>query len=394
MSPERPGDQPPQRARRDGRYGVVIARPFGVPVYISPYWFLVAGLVVVFYAGSLPDSIHPAGVRYAVAATFVVLLYASVLVHELSHCVVARGFGLTVRRILLYPLGGFSEIEQEPQTPAREFAVSAVGPLTSLVLAGIGFGLNAAFDLGGITPWRYAATGSIAGILIDQLILANLVVGVFNLLPGLPLDGGRMLRAGIWKITKRPGQATIAAAWAGRVLAVLLIAVPVAVLGSRLSLTNTNLLWLAFIAVFMWISSGQAIRAAKVRDRLPGLQARRLARRAIAIPGNIPLAEAIRRADEAQARALVVVDHDSTPIAIVNETAVMATPPQRRPWIDVGSLARAIEPGIVLSADLSGMELIEAVQRSPASEYLLIEPSGQVFGVLATADLDHAFAGV
>jgi Zn-dependent protease len=393
MNPERPGDQPPQRARRDGRYGVVIARPFGVPVYVSPYWFLVAGLVVVFYAGSL-DSIHPSGVRYAVAAAFVVLLWGSVLVHELSHCVVARAFGLTVRRILLYPLGGFSEIEQEPQTPGREFAVSAVGPLTSLALAGIGVGLNAAFDLGGITPWRYTSTGSITGILVDQLILANLVVGAFNLLPGLPLDGGRMLRAGVWKITKRPGQATIAAAWAGRVLAVLLIAVPVAVLRGRLSLTNTNLLWLAFIAVFMWISSGQAIRAAKVRDRLPGLQARTLGRRAIAIPGNIPLAEAIRRADEAQARALVVVDHDSTPVAIVNETAVMATPPQRRPWIEVGSLARAIEPGIVLSADLSGMELIEAVQRSPASEYLLIEPSGQVFGVLATADLDHAFAGV
>ncbi|HTW03660.1 MAG TPA: site-2 protease family protein [Streptosporangiaceae bacterium] len=383
MSPEQPGGQPPQRARREGRYGIVIARPFGVPVYISPYWFLVAALVVVFYAGSLPDSIHPSAVRYAVAATFVVLLYASVLVHELSHCVVARAFGLTVRRILLWPLGGFSEIEQEPQTPAREFAVSAVGPVTSLALAGLGFAVITLVDLGGI-PRE----------LIDQLILANLVVGVFNLLPGLPLDGGRMLRAGVWQITKRPGQATIAAAWGGRVLAVLMVVVPVAVLGSKLSLTNTWLLWLAFIAVFMWISSGQAIRAAKVRDRLPGLQARRLARRAIAIPGNVPLSEAIRQADEAQARALVVIDHDSTPIAIVNETAVMATPPQRRPWIEVGSLARAIEPGIVLSADLSGIDLIEAVQRAPATEYLLIEPSGQVFGVLATTDLDHAFAGV
>ena len=383
MSPEQPGGQPPQRARREGRYGIVIARPFGVPVYISPYWFLVAALVVVFYAGSLPGSIHPSAVRYAVAATFVVLLYASVLVHELSHCVVARAFGLTVRRILLWPLGGFSEIEQEPQTPAREFAVSAVGPVTSLALAGLGFAVITLVDLGGI-PRE----------LIDQLILANLVVGVFNLLPGLPLDGGRMLRAGVWQITKRPGQATIAAAWGGRVLAVLMVVVPVAVLGSKLSLTNTWLLWLAFIAVFMWISSGQAIRAAKVRDRLPGLQARRLARRAIAIPGNVPLSEAIRQADEAQARALVVIDHDSTPIAIVNETAVMATPPQRRPWIEVGSLARAIEPGIVLSADLSGIDLIEAVQRAPATEYLLIEPSGQVFGVLATTDLDHAFAGV
>jgi Zn-dependent protease len=380
---QQPGDSPPPGPRRDARYGIVIARPFGVPVYISPYWFLVAGFVVIFYASSLPQSIHPTGVRYAVAATFVILLYASVLVHELSHCVVARAFQLTVRRILLYPLGGFSEIEQEPPTPAKEFTVSVVGPLTSLALAAVGLGLDYAFNLGGIPR-----------VLIDQLILANLVVGVFNLLPGLPLDGGRMLRAGVWKITGRPGAATIAAAWAGRGLAVLLVLVPVAFLGSKLNLTSTYVLWLAVIAVFMWISSGQAIRAAKVRDRLPALQARTLARRAIAIPGNVPLAEAIRRADEVQARALVVVDHESTPIAIVNETAVMATPPQRRPWIEVGSLARAIEPGIVLSADLAGIELIQAVQRSPATEYLLVEPSGQVFGVLATSDLDHAFAGV
>ena len=408
MSPQparRPGEPPEQGARRDARYGIVIARPFGVPVYISPYWFVVAALVVVFYAGSLPVSIRPDAVRYTVAATFVILLYASVLVHELSHCVVARGFGLAVRRILLYPLGGFSEIEQEPPTPAREFLVSVVGPLTSLGLAALGWGLNSALDIGGIPR-----------VLIDQLILANLVVGVFNLLPGLPLDGGRMLRAGIWKVTGRPGRATIAAAWAGRGLALLLVAaalavlrsslneassymlwlvvIPFALFGSRLSLTSSYVLWLAVIAVFMWVSSGQAIRAAKVRDRLPGLQARQLARRALPVPGNVPLAEAIRRADEAQARALVVIDHDSTPIAIVNETAVMATPAQRRPWIEVGSLARAIEPGLVLSADLSGIELIEAVQRSPATEYLLIEPSGQVFGVLATSDLDHAFAGV
>jgi Zn-dependent protease len=381
QQPRPPGD-PPRGPRQLTGYGLVIARPFGVPVYISPYWFLVAVLIVLFYGATLPRSIHPDAVRYTVAATFVVLLYASVLVHELSHCVVARAFGLAVRRILLYPLGGFSEIEQEPQTPAREFAVSVVGPLTSLALAGCGWALDVVFNLGGIPR-----------LLIDQLILANLVVGVFNLLPGLPLDGGRILRAGVWKLTGRPGTATIVAAWVGRALAVALVAVPFLLLGSRLSLTNTYLLWLVFIAIFMWINSGQAIRAAKVRDRLPSLQARRLARRAIAIPGNIPLAEAIRRADEVQARALVVVDYESTPIAIVNETAVMATPPQRRPWIEVGSLARTIEPGIVLSADLSGLELIEAVQRAPATEYLLIEPSGQVFGVLATSDLDRAFAG-
>ena len=378
--PTKPGRGGP--ARRDPRLGLVIARPFGIPVYISPYWFVVAGLLVLVYGGTLDAAIPSAVSRYGTAAAFVVLLYASVLVHELSHCVVARAFRLPVRRVMLYPLGGFSEIEQEPPTPSQEFLVAVAGPLISLALAGLAWWLTIVVSAGQVNT------------LIDQLFRANLVVGAFNLLPGLPLDGGRIFRAGFWKATGKPAQATIAAAWSGRVLAVLLVLVPLAIGGSSFGLlTDSYWLWLVVIAAFIWIQSGQALRSAKVRERLPTLQARRLARRAIPIPSNLPLAEAIRRADAAQARALVVVDHESTPIAIVAESAVMATPEQRRPWIEAGSLARTLDPGMVLSADLSGMALIEAVQRSPASEYLLIEPSGQVYGVLATADLDHAFAG-
>ncbi len=124
------------------------------------------------------------------------------------------------------------------------------------------------------------------------------------------------------------------------------------------------------------------------------MSARRLSRQAIPISADVPLSEAVRRAQGAGARALVVVDHENTPTAIVSEAAVQATPEERRPWIEVGTLARTLEPSMVLSADLAGMDLIKAVQQAPASEYLLTEADGQVFGVLATADLDIAFAGV
>jgi Zn-dependent protease len=363
---------------RDRKSGIVIARPFGIPVYISPYWFLVAAVLVALYSNSntfLPGTVHGSVPRYLVAVAFVVLLYLSVLIHELSHSLVAIRFGLPVRRILLYPLGGFSEIEQEPPTPGKEFLVSIAGPAMSLLLAGVGLGINVLFSPHGIPR-----------ALVDRLIFANLVVAIFNMLPGLPLDGGRVLRAGLWKLTGKAGQSTVMAAWAGRTLAVVLVVFAVA---NR----NTYGLWLVIVGAFMWMSATQTLRSAKVRERLPGLQARSLARRAIPIPSNLPLAEAIRRADLAQARALVVVDHDAKPIAIVNEGAVMATPEQRRPWIDAGSLARTLDPDMILSADLSGMDLIEAVRKAPASEYLLVEPSGEVYGVLATADLDHAFAG-
>jgi Zn-dependent protease/CBS domain-containing protein len=371
-----------QPQRREGGPGIVLGRPFGIPVYISPYWFVIAGVFIFIDAKNLASTVH-GSTRFVVAAAFVVLLYLSVLVHELSHSVVARGYGLPVRRILLWPLGGFSEIEREPQTPGREFVISAAGPALSLALAAAGYGLA-----------HVVKAGTIPGTLVFQLIWANLVVGAFNLLPGLPLDGGRMLRAAIWKVTGRPATSTIAAAWVGRALAlglfVLVLAPPVE---SRIGGDTYSVIWVAVIAVFMWTGAGQAIKATRFRERLPAVQARRLARKAVSVAADTPLAEAIRRADESQARAVVVVDHDDRPIAILNETAVMATPPQRRPWVEAGTLARTLEPSMVLPADLSGMALLDAIRRAPASEYLLVEPSGQVYGVLAARDVDLAFSG-
>jgi Zn-dependent protease/CBS domain-containing protein len=372
-------EQPKQRGARQG--GFVVARPFGIPVHVSPYWFIIAGVFIVIYANELSGRLQGTSTRYLVAAAFVILLYVSVLIHELSHSVVAQGFGLPVRRIVLWPLGGVSEIDREAPTPGREFAIAAAGPALSLVLGGIGWGLYQVVNNG------------IAGALIWQLMFANIIVGLFNLLPGLPLDGGRMLRAVIWLFTKKPNSATIAAAWTGRVLALGLLAVPFFT-GGLAGGDMVSTLWVIVIAGFMWTGATQSIKATRFRERLPALQARRLARKAISVPASTPLAEAVRRADEAGARAIVVVDHENTPIAIVNESAVTATPPERRPWIDVGALARTIDPSLVLNADIGGMALIDALRRAPATEYLLTEQSGEVYGVLAARDLDQVFAGV
>jgi Zn-dependent protease/CBS domain-containing protein len=374
-------EQPEQRGRGQRQGGIVVAKPFGIPVHVSPYWFIIAGVFIVIYANELSGSLQGTTTRYLVAAAFVILLYVSVLIHELSHSVVARGYGLPVRRIVLWPLGGVSEIDREAPTPGREFAIAAAGPALSLVLGGIGWGL-----------YQVANTG-IAGALIRQLVFANIIVGIFNLLPGLPLDGGRMLRAVIWAITKKPGTATIAAAWTGRVLAIGLLAVPFFT-GGLTGGDMVSTLWVIVIAGFMWTGATQSIKATRFRERLPALQARRLARKAVSVPASTPLAEAVRRADEAGARAIVVVDHENTPIAIVNETAVTAVPVERRPWIDVGTLARTIDPSMVLNADIGGMALLDALRRAPATEYLLTEQSGEVYGVLAARDLDQVFAGV
>ncbi|MEW9529616.1 site-2 protease family protein [Microbispora sp. NPDC049125] len=367
--------------------GLRMGRPFGIPVYVSPTWLIVAAFITIslqpVFAAMLPG--YGDVVTYTLALAFAVLLYVSVLLHELAHCVVAKHYGLPVRRITLYLLGGVSEIEREPETAGREFNVAFAGPLLSLVLGGVGY-LLATYTLPphGIVP-----------VLVFQLWTSNLVVGVFNLLPGLPLDGGRMLRATVWKVSGDSGTGTVAAAWVGRGVAVAVVAVPLllsVMSGQEPSLGRT--LWSVVLASFVWVGASQSLRVARVRARLPQLRARVLARRAIPVTADVPLSEGLRRAREAGAGAMVLMDHDQRPVGIVNETAVNAVPEHRRPWVNVGSLARNLDPSLVLAADLEGESLLDAMRGTPAAEYLLVERGGEIYGVLVTADVNRMFTGV
>ena len=185
--------RPPRRPKDPGG-GLLMGRPFGVPVYVAPSWFLVAALITWVFGGQLDRVLPELGAaRYLVSLFFAVAFYASVLVHELAHTVAALRFKLPVRRIQLQFFGGVSEIEKEAETPGREFVLAFVGPLLSLVLSGLFY-----LAMLPVEP------GTVPGVLLAGLMVSNLIVAVFNLLPGLPLDGGRMLRAVVWKITGRP----------------------------------------------------------------------------------------------------------------------------------------------------------------------------------------------
>lgn len=361
-----------------------MGRPFGIPVYVGPTWFLVAAWITYTFAPAVQSRLPGIGpAAYLVSFAFAVLLYLSVLVHELSHALVALRFGLPVRRISLYLLGGVAEIDGEPQTPGREFAVAFAGPLLSLVLAGGGWALLQVVD-----------RSSVAGLLVLELATANLLVAIFNILPGLPLDGGRVLRAAVWKATGRSSTGTLVAAWAGRALAILVFLVPVLLAMSAGRQVGTfDLVWGALIGSFVWIGASAALKAGRVRERLPAIEARRLSRRAMPVAHDLPLAEALRRAGALGASGLVVVDGEGRPTGLVNEAAVTATPVERRPWVQVGAVSRRIEPGLVLSTELTGAALVQALQATPASEYLVTEPTGEVYGVLAAADVQRAFAG-
>ncbi|MFJ6087438.1 site-2 protease family protein [Streptomyces sp. NPDC092369] len=381
--------RPPQRPEPRG--GLLMGRPFGVPVYVAPSWFLVAALITWVFGGQLDRVLPELGAaRYLVSLFFAVAFYASVLIHELAHTVAALRFKLPVRRIQLQFFGGVSEIEKEAETPGREFVLAFVGPLLSLVLSGIFY-----------LAMQPVEPGTVPGVLLAGLMVSNLIVAAFNLLPGLPLDGGRMLRAVVWKITGRPMSGTIAAAWVGRALAVsVLIGLPLLTQSGALGSTAednvgmdtvTDALLAAILAAIIWTGAGNSLRMARLREHLPELRARNLTRRAVPVETNTPLSEALRRANSAGARALVVVDPEGTPLSLVREAAIVGVPEHRRPWVAVSGLAQDLTDGMRVSAELAGEDLLDALRATPATEYLVVEETGEIYGVLSAADVERAF---
>jgi CBS-domain-containing membrane protein len=144
------------------------------------------------------------------------------------------------------------------------------------------------------------------------------------------------------------------------------------------------------ISAFIWVGASQALRAAHQDEVIPLITARRLVRRAMPIASTAPLALALDRLAAAGARSLVVVDHDDRPVALVNESAVAAVPLDRRPWVDVSTVARRLAPGMTLDIDAHGSALIDQLATTGFTEYLVLDSDGRVVGVLAASDAADA----
>ncbi|GAA4692038.1 site-2 protease family protein [Nocardioides nanhaiensis] len=358
-----------------------LGRIAGAEVRVSSTWFVVAALIAVVMAPAV-DRIQPglgAG-AYVAGLGFAVVLYLAVLLHEASHAFAARRYGFQVESITLHFLGGMTSVRGEARTPRQEFVIAVVGPITSLAIGLAALGL------------RQPLTPGLLALAVEALCVANLLIGVLNLVPGLPLDGGRVLKSLVWRVSGDVHRGTIAAGWGGRVTAALALTWPLvqeSVLGTPPDLLDYLLAFV--VALFLWVGASAAIASGRLRRRLPGLVARDLARRTLAVPDDLPLAEAVRRAREAQAGSLVTLGATGEPLGVVNERALLAVPEDRRPWVPVSSVARTIAQGLALPVGLRGEDLVAALQGTPAHEYVLLEEDGTIYGVLAAADVDRAF---
>ena len=238
-----------------------VGRVFGIPIEINASWIVAFLLLSFVLAQQFGESNlgWPAAQRWLVAITIVILIFLSVLAHELSHSVLARREGIPVRGITLFIFGGVSRLGQEPDRPLTEFSIAVVGPLTSILLAGI---------FGGI--WYLLGDGgSTINVVLFLLAWSNLSLGLFNILPGYPLDGGRMLRALVWWRTGSHQKATRVATRAGQGIGGLTVLTGL-VLGLLVNVMDG--VWVALIGGFLFSVATASYRDERSRANALGVE--------------------------------------------------------------------------------------------------------------------------
>jgi Zn-dependent protease len=359
--------------------GLLLFRLRGVPVLLSPSWWVGSVVVTLLYAPLvgrfLPGTSGIAS--FGLAAMFAVLLGASVLAHELGHCVVAMRMGIPVRRLRLFLLGGLSEVGRTPRKPGQEGWVAAAGPAVSLLLAMVfGLGILLVPDTG---PVR---------LLVVECAVANAAVAVFNLLPGLPLDGGRMLRAGVWAITGKRRFGTRAAVVGGVAIAIGLV---VWALSGLVAGTVDQWLRLGVCVLTAWFvavgASGEL--AAEQRHSWPeGMTLAEVVRPILQLPAESAVADALYAA---AGRGVVLVRPDGVAAGLLDEVAA-ANLAGHAPMAPAEDAAQPIRPETVLFDSESGEDIIDRVRETAAWQFLVVDDDGKPAGVLRREDLKAALA--
>ncbi len=347
----------------------------GVPVYIGRSWIFVALAITALFGPTVANITPQIGLgAYAVAAFFAVLLLISVLVHEAAHAVTARRYGFTVQRIVADFWGGHTAYHGEQTKPGAAAAVAFAGPMANAALAGVGWLALQTVDT------------EIVALLLIAFTYANAFVAIFNLLPGLPLDGGFLLEALVWKATGSRGAGTLAAGWVGRALVVAL-----AVYAVVLPLVNGQqpglyrIIWTVLIGGFLWSGATQAVRSGRSRRRFEAITLASVWRPVTPVPANL----SVESVPWNQAPLWLVTGEQDEPIGIVDPAALAAVPAGGRSSTPVSAVCVRQPRGWVVQGQGNDtvLAVVASMQTMQSPVVAVRTPDGHVSAVIFANDL-------
>ena len=366
--------------------GFRIGRWLGFPIRIDYSWFLVAALVVWTFSFSefplrLPGYAQSTYLAMGIAAS--VLFFLSVLLHELGHAVVARQRGITVEGITLFIFGGIAQASEEASRPLDEFLLTAAGPLTSLLLAGAFYAAEALTRLGGVPDPLVTVFGFLG--------LLNLVLAIFNMIPGFPLDGGRIFRSIVWAVTGDMRRATRWATWGGRLFGMSLIALGLYGLTVGLLLPA---LWAIFIGWFVAHAANTSFRQFELRRALERIPVSRvMTLEARAIPANMPISRVVDDYFLRGHREAYAVELDGVVLGLLHIQDVAEVPIEMR---DRATAAQVMRPTYDLPTARPHESLADLALRlgSGDNSTALVVEKGRAIGLVDVRDVGHWAARV
>ena len=380
-APHQPKQAPGQGsgARTGATRGWTIGRLAGAPIVVTPAWFLAAALLTALFF-TFVDSYLP-GTRWwgllAVSVSFVLILFVSVFCHEAAHALVAKGRGHKVTEIAVTLWGGHTQYTGRAAKPHDVIAVSGIGPVVSLGLAGLMWLAS-----------QWVSQSSVAGLLLSAGLFSNIFIGAFNFLPGLPLDGGQILEALVWRASGWRSRGTRVAGFTGHVLAVALVIAASLWAFLAQAVNYTVVVWSIFVAYFLWNGASEAIRLARLRESAALMSARTLALRAVVVPTGMSMADAAAASTGVHSAAVVVVDGDGQPLGWVDGQAAALIDEDDRATTPVDAAMVSFTPGSEVDVALSGTALLDClVDRSGGSPLVAVTDGGAVVGIVDVAQV-------
>ncbi|HSQ50057.1 MAG TPA: site-2 protease family protein [Nitrospiraceae bacterium] len=369
-----------------------IGRALGIPIYLHASWFAVFFFVTWSLAtGYLPDTLPglPVPRYWGMGGIAALLLFLSVLLHELGHSYVALRYHIPIRQITLFIFGGMAHMGKEPPSPRAEFLIAIAGPIVSLILGAGCLGVAIAIES------LFARSGGQGLVVLGSLLgMVNVQLGLFNLIPGFPLDGGRVLRAGLWARNKDFNRATSQAALVGIGFGVALGLIGSVLMAGAWSgilsqSITTNGIWLLFIGAFLFSAALASKRQAAPRILLASVTVRQvMVHRVVTLLPDITVQEAVDQYFIAQGCGEFSVCEEGQVLGVVTVRDVHALPTALWPYRRIREIMRPTSPTLCISPDRSIMQAIDLMAQG-GEDCLVVMEHDEIVGLITRSAIAH-----